>query len=260
MIICFTGTGNSRRVAYHLRDILGDEVLRISPGLMQQPELIMQHVEDGRVIWVFPIFSWGLPKITENVLKKAKFRAKGTIVHHMVATCGDDIGYADKLWRDILSKRKMTTGSAFSVQMPNTYTLLPGFDVDSPEVTKAKLDAEPARTDYIASRIKSHDKPIVEVVRGRFPLFKTHVLRPLFNCFLTSTKQFPTTDNCGGCGHCARNCPVNGITIEKGIPTWNGQCTMCLRCYHCCPRHAVRYGISSEGKGQYLCPDFKLKS
>ena len=38
MIICFTGTGNTRHIADILQDILGDELVRLAPGLMSNPE------------------------------------------------------------------------------------------------------------------------------------------------------------------------------------------------------------------------------
>jgi len=38
---------------------------------------------------------------------------------------------------------------------------------------------------------------------------------------------------------------------SKPLPKWGPACMMCLRCYHHCPAHAVKYGRHTDGKGQY---------
>lgn len=259
MIICFSGTGNSRIVADRLQEILGDEIVRFAPGLMLKPERVHLSVYDERVIWVFPVHGWNIPQLTREVIKKATISAIDPVNHYMVCTCGDDIGRTHIEWRKLMAQRGWSARSAFSVQMPNTYVILKGFDVDSPEVTQAKLQAMPGRVAEIANFISEHPLDVTDdVVAGSWAWAKTAVLNPLFRTFLFSYKGFHTTDGCKGCGLCARNCPIRNITIEDGRPRWHNDCLMCLRCYHICPSHAVRYGKQSEGKGQYLAPGYIL--
>lgn len=257
MIICFSGTGNTRSVADYLSGVIGDDVLRLPPGLMREPEKIRLTVPDGRLIWAFPVHGWGLPLTVDNVIRKMRILAHADVVHHMVCSCGDDIGCADKVWRSEIAARGWRTGSVFSVQMPNNYVAFPGFDVDAPELMQAKLDKMPGRVDAIAAALES-GIDATDVVRGSFPRIKTYVIGWYFRRFLTRIKPFHADDSCTGCGKCVRNCPLGCIDIVDGKPRWSGQCTMCLRCYHLCRQHAVRYGKSTDGKGQYLHPDYQL--
>ncbi len=257
MIFCFSGTGNSRHIADILQDLLGDEIVRLAPGQMAEPERTLFDVVDGRVIWVFPIHSWGLPKQLVKVLGKVRFKFRGPVSHYMVATCGDDIGYADRQWRRLVRERGFHDAGAYSVQMPNTYTMMKGFDVDPAELAQAKLEASQARAEAIAEAIDS-GREAVDVVRGRHAWAKTAILYPLFQKFMSSPRRFRYTEACVGCGKCSRNCPLSNISMAAGHPLWGDNCTMCTRCYQCCPQHAVAYGKATEGKGQYICPGYTL--
>lgn len=257
MIICFTGTGNSRIVADKIQDLLGDELLRLAPGLMKDPRKATINVDDSRLIWVFPVHAWSLPTTVMKTIMEATMNASPDTVHHMVATCGDDIGLTEKVWRKAIESRGWKAGSAFSVQMPNSYPFLPGFDVDSPELAKAKLDAMPDRLDTIVDNIDAITPTTqIDVVKGRYAWIKTRIFNPFFVKFLKSTRHFHTNSACNGCGQCSRNCPIMTISMENHRPKWAEECIMCTRCYHVCPMHAIEYGRWSKGKGQYLCHGF----
>ncbi|MCI6334606.1 MAG: ferredoxin, partial [Bacteroidales bacterium] len=64
-----------------------------------------------------------------------------------------------------LSRRGFTLLSAHSVQMPNNYINMKGFDVDSDAVRTAKLKAAPARVAQVAQDIAAR-KAVVDVVTG----------------------------------------------------------------------------------------------
>lgn len=258
MIACFSGTGNSRRVADYLHHALGDEIVRFAPGQMLNPKRINMRVTDGRVVWVFPVHAWGVPAAAARIISNMGLISDSEVKHYMVATCGDDVGLADKQWRSIITGRGWVARSAFSVQMPNNYVFMPGFDVDPEDLAAQKLEAMPARMAGVADAIENDDD-LVDVVRGSYPWFKTRVLNPLFRKFCSSTKPFHATDACKGCGKCVRNCSVVTIRMVDGKPQWGKECNMCSRCYHCCPHRAIAYGNATKGKGQYLCPGYPIK-
>ena len=46
------------------------------------------------------------------------------------------------------------------------------------------------------------------------------------------------TDACGGCGMCARKCPVGAIPLSNPRSTEAAKCILCMRCVAICPRKA----------------------
>ena len=165
MIYYFSGTGNSLRVARHLADALSEQ---LSP-------MVFPLTTSGNLIGlVFPVYSWGIPNVVEQFVRKTlasflKGKSEGDCFLYAVMTCGDDVGYADKVLDAALSSacgRKFD--AVFSVQMPNTYVCLPGFDVDSAEVCKAKLAKEQDAVERIAVSI-SERKSVRHLTRGTFP-------------------------------------------------------------------------------------------
>lgn len=259
MILYFTGTGNSRAVAYELGRRLGDEsIIAIEGTLASAPADASLSLSEGekRVVWVFPTYSWGVPPVVARVIRSVR-AADGFahVCHYMVTTCGDDMGRADGIFRRLIGGRGWKAArEAFSVIMPNTYTLMKGFDVDSPDVANSKIAAMPARVSEIAARICSADPEGSLLTRGSFPGIKTGIIFPWFKKFAMSPKPFRFTDACTACGLCARKCPLGNITMSADGPQWADNCALCLRCYHICPRHAVAYGTATDGKGQYLFP------
>jgi len=248
-ILVFSGTGNSLAVARELQQHLGGELVPLEGELLANPagRVLQLHAGD-RVVWVFPIYSWGVPPVVAHFIRRCKIKGAHEAHHFMVCTCGDDTGYADNLWRKLIGRRGWNPRGAFSVQMPNTYVLMKGFDVDSPEVAARKIAAMPARVAGVAAAIV-RGYADSDMARGSMAWLKTAVVYPLFRRFCMSPRPFHVTDACTQCGLCARSCPMGNITMSPK-PVWGNSCALCLRCYHQCPVHAVAYGEATSGKGQ----------
>lgn len=248
MILLFSGTGNSLHVANILSGRLGDKIIKLPVDGNKVGE-----VDNGRIVWVFPVYSWGIPPVVARWIRTLELPEA---VHHAVMTCGDDIGQADMMWRREIEKRGATTAGAYSVQMPNTYVLMKGFDVDPEEVASQKIESSLRRATEIARRIeKNPTEKITDVVRGAFAWIKTKIIYPYFVRFEMSPRPFHPTTACTGCGTCARVCPMHNISMVKAAdshpePLWGEDCALCLGCYHACPCHAVAYGNATAKKGQ----------
>jgi len=241
MILYFSGTGNSKYVAEHLASLLDDECQRIDSTAITSDN-------KSSIGIVFPVYAWGLPAIVETFINNNKDLFCKANYIYAVMTCGDDMGYTDTILNDLLQDN---LSAAFSVQMPNTYVCLPGFDVDKDKVANEKVESTLLQLPDIAESIRKEEKK-TKVVRGAMPWIKSYVLRPLFNHFLVTDKYFKTTSTCNSCKRCVRQCPLHNIAVSsEGTILWKHEsCTGCLRCYHQCPNKAILFGAFTKGKGQ----------
>ncbi len=253
MIIWFSGTGNSKWVAERLASALEERLVSAAEAITRQPDLLNISLRKcERLGFVFPIYSWGpAPVITEMI---KRMHIDGAPCHcFMVATCGDDVGLSVDIMRKALLERGITLDSAHSVQLPNNYINMKGFDVDPYSVQEKKLREAPERVAKVASDIAS-GTCTVDVVKGKMAWVKSRVIRPWFLRHAIGDRKFTVSaDACSHCGACVRNCPLHNITLsEMGTPKWNGGCTMCLSCLHRCPTRAIQYGNATASKGRYF--------
>lgn len=260
MILYFSGTGNSKAVAQMLAGILGETARPIQPSMRGGKVEIPSA--DPHLIWIFPIYSWGVPPYVLDVMRSVDLDGiKPSTPHHAVVTCGDDCGLADRMWRKAMQSRRWLPGSMMSVQMPNNYVSMKGFDVDSQAVEAEKLNAYPGRVAEIARMIEESDRTrnyLTDIVRGSFAWIKTRVIYPWFVRNAMNPAKFSVTESCIACGKCARWCPLGNITMQgtdsKVKPCWGKDCAGCLGCYHICPTHAIDFAKATRNKGQYINP------
>jgi len=261
MIFYFSGNGNTRFVAKHLADILGQEVIELHGKLLIDGNVDIKIPAGEDVVWMFPIHSWGIPPVVVDFISHANLTLDSGTLHHMVATMGDDSGLTDLMWRRLIDARGWKSASAQGVIMPNTYVLMKGFDVDKPEVAEAKINEALKSLPSVADTIRSR-KYVTDIHRGSFAWIKSRVIYPSFvkHCLSSSEtrkmspRKFHTHD-CISCGKCVQTCPMDNITLTDSTPTWGDNCAMCLGCYNICPRHAIEYGSATLRKGQHHCPD-----
>lgn len=255
MIIYFSGTGNSRFAARLLADELQEQITFL-PNLIPESEDFTKKIsEEKRLIFVFPIYSWGIPPIILSFIdqinpKATELLQKKAII--MICTCGDETGLAPEMLVKKLKSKGLNLYSGWSVIMPNDYVLLPGFDVDSKDIEREKLDRVKPRINEIANHIKKREIKF-DYTRGSLAGLKTTMIYPLFKKWGIIPSKWHWTEECISCGKCVTACPVNNITFKGQHPYWGKNCTSCLGCYHICPVHAIEYGRSTAHKGQYFC-------
>lgn len=247
MIFYFSGCGNSRFIAENIAKELNENLIFI-PEAEREKKYNYNLAENERVGFVFPIYSWQPPRLVSAFVRKLHFSQKPDYVW-VAVTCGDNGGYADRVFREQLDRAGLPLRAVYCFIMPNVYVNMAGMSVDKPEKAQRKIaDAKehlPAVIQDITCR-----RAVFEMPRGLFPKFKTNVIGKGFYRWV-SDEPFFTTGDCISCGTCARVCPLQNITMEEGRPKWNGHCTNCDACYHHCPKHAIQFGKATKGKGQY---------
>ena len=253
MLLYFSGTGNTRYCAELLGKHLGETPVEMTSAMLRQPAHADIQSADSRIIFMFPTYSWGIPPVVKRLIKKARIHFPADAVVWMVTTCGDDCGLIAAEWGSLMNEVRLKSGACFSVQMPNTYVNMKGFDTDPEELAKRKIEAAAPRVKAIADAIAKGLPCADEVVEGRHPWIKTNIIRPYFDRFCMSARKFEVdAARCNACGLCLRSCPLENIVPDTGMrPTWGPNCALCMRCYHLCPNHAINYGRETENKGQY---------
>ena len=252
MIFYFSGTGNSEYVAQQLAEALGERLIGMAQAI-NSGEMRYTLGEGEAVGWVFPTYSWGPAPIAVTFARKVEIEGFASHTYSfMVTTCGDDIALSAQIWRSELVQRGMHCSMAMSVQMPNNYILLPGFDVDSKHLEEKKRRAAVPRIAQVVAAIENRST-CDDVVKGSMPWLKSKVVYPLFRNYAMSDKGFASqVDVCNHCGLCVKVCPNANIKMSaEGNPQWQGNCAMCLSCIHRCPVRAIQYGNQTQKKGRY---------
>ena len=249
MILWYSGCGNSRFVAEHLSAKLGDSNMVFIPEAARN-NTPLQFQKDEILGIVFPVYSWSVPNLVSEFLRKVKIIGRPSYIF-AACTCGDETGLTIKHLKKDLSKQGLTLDAFFSFQMPETYINLPGFKLDTPEKEKQKIDGTKVQLEDTVKLIQERLKGNFDRLKGGSSFLKSNILKPLFYGLLITDRKFTVSDDCINCGICAKNCPLQNITMQNGRPHWNGHCTNCMSCYHRCPKNAINFGKASIGKGQY---------
>jgi ferredoxin len=229
----FTATGNSLYVAKRI----GGELLSI-------PKLIAEgrfELEDEAIGIVYPCYGWGIPRIVEEFLAKAKLKADYKFA---VMTYGNTAASGLSVMKTAARKIGIVFDYTNEVLMVDNY--LPIFDIKDQLAKEASKGIE-QKLALVTAEIAA---------RKRGLLRKNPVSDALFGlassglaCLLLSDdadKKFTVNADCNGCGICAKVCPRKNIKME-GKPQFLHGCEGCLACINNCPRTALH--LKSEKSG-----------
>ena len=220
MVFYFSGTGNSRYVAQHLSEQLGDELVSMN-RLIRQRRLdpyTAQYAFTSEVpfVVVCPTYCWHVPKVVEEFLLDSRFL--GSREMYFLLTCGSGTGQAAAHAEKICGELSLEFMGLTSILMPENYITL----FHAPEADEAVgiIRASRAQVENIAKQI---------LIR--------HTVKDSYS------GSYNTTE--------AKLCPLANIRMQDGKPVWQGSCTQCQSCIAVCPVDAIEFGHRAKGKRRY---------
>lgn len=253
MIFYFSGTGNSKHVAEKLHAELNGNLIAIQDGV-QHDEYEYFAKNSEKIIFVFPVYYYGMPSIVAEFLQKLVIKSedKTKLQIYGVITCGGTVQGADKKFRKTLKERGYAVRAVHDIRMVDNYVLM--FKVVSESVQKNILAKAEIRLKEITNDIMTENK--TGYTSSFVGTVVTNFVYPIYN-LTRGTSKFHVNDNCIGCGLCQIICPSKTIGFN-GRPFWKkGKCVHCLACINRCPVHAIEYGKSTKDKGRYQYPGLK---
>lgn len=267
MLYWYSGTGNSRKAAQILSQELEETDCRFIPsalGVDTEAGISLtssaSRKQDDLLGFCFPVYSWGVPPVVLKLITGLDADIFKDKYIYAVLTCGDEAGLAKEMLDKALKKRGACLNGAFTVIMPNDYVMLPGFNIDCPELQREKLAKAVARLRDVSQRILLREN-VTDVFRGPMAWIKTKAVYPLFKKWGVQTSRWRVNhDLCISCGKCAGVCPSGNVSLkvteglEKASPIWSKRCYSCTACFHICPVRAIDYGGFTKGKKQYYLP------
>jgi NAD-dependent dihydropyrimidine dehydrogenase PreA subunit/flavodoxin len=252
MVFYFTGTGNSRWIAQCMAEAFSEEAVAMSAFLKDErivlPTFTLRANE--RLGFVFPVHAWGAPQPVCKFIEQLQLRTYDGQLIYGVFTCGDECGRTREMFVKMIREKGWDSRHVYSVQMPNTYIVFPGFDVDAKEIETAKIAKARLLLPSVIKAIND-DRPIEAYRKGSLSFLKSRVIYPQFIKHAMSSRPFYTTDACIACGRCVEFCPVRNLSMKDRKPLWGNRCVQCLSCIHRCPARAIEYGRVTRNKGRY---------
>ena len=252
MILCFSGTGNSRYIAGRIAQALPDKVVDLNAKIRADDHAKMQTGPD--VIVAAPTYAWRVPRVVSEWLSKTELAGAERI--WFVMDCGGEIGNAAKYNRRLATQKHLRYMGTAQIVMPENYIAMFGVP-DAKEAGEIAEKAKPDIDDAIA-RIKAGQ--LFSAPRNNlYDRFMSGPVNPIFYRFFVKAAAFRANDACIGCGQCVKNCPLNNIALKDGKPKWGKQCTHCMACICYCPTEAIEYGKKSIGKPRYRFEQLKMQ-
>ena len=159
MIFYFTGTGNTRWAAQQLAEATGDE-LRFIPDELGKGELHYTLKDGERLGFCFPTHGWQPPRIVREFIRKATFTLQPSDITHQpsyiyaLTTCGDNMGYAMRIFDKELSQKGLHTDARFAIVMPESNVCFSFLHLDTDEKALRKVNAARQRMTHICQVVK----------------------------------------------------------------------------------------------------------
>lgn len=224
MVFYFTGTGNSLYAAKNL-----DRECVSIPQVLNSKRL---EFKADRIGVVCPIYGHEMPAMVKAFLRRAVFH---TDYLYVVLTYGNRHANAVELAEKALEEAGKKADYITTLLMVDNF--LPGFDMAEQmqldknveqqlAAIKADIDAKKQAYQAVTCKDRAAHEGYLALVQHRSE---------------TVWADFDFTDECVGCGICAKVCPAGCIRMEnqRAVRT-ETNCQACYACVHACPKAAIQ--------------------
>ena len=157
MIFYFTGTGNTRWAAQQLAEATNDE-LHFIPDELDKGDLNYTLKDGERLGFCFPTHGWQPPRIVREFIRRSTFSLQECGVANNVqcstyiyalTTCGDNMGYAMRIFDKELMQKGLHTDARFAIVMPESNVCFSFLHLDTDEKALRKVENARQRMTHI---------------------------------------------------------------------------------------------------------------
>lgn len=245
LLYCFTGTGNSLKVAKDIKDSIGEcEIKSIKAGKSDYPE------KYKRIGFIFPTYYFGLPTQVRKFLENLNIENNIGTDFFAVATCGGNTGIALETINAILKNKGAYLRYSNKVNMPDNYIFF--------------YEAKPIGSehkDYYKDTIDQINQDILQdknVYLGGGNILYKFIYNISVRLFKNMDKKFKVT-GCTSCRVCVNVCPSKNIVLENSEPKFNNKCEQCTACIQYCPVKAINYKDKTNNRKRYRNPSISFE-
>lgn len=249
IIYCFSGTGNCMNAAIKIGKALKDT--RII-SMKCNPEDAAS--EDAEIIgFIFPVYHWSLPEPAKKFIREVQINTQAYIFG--ITVCGGIAFNTLNDFKRIIEAKNATVAYTEMVKSVSSYVA--AYEpFPNPEKVLPKSECALMQIcEDLRLRVHKNTKNRNYLLAAIRNLIQPHFVNEL----PTKDKDFIVSDECTGCGLCAKVCIANNITIENGKPTFTHHCAQCMGCIVFCPKSAINYKDKTQNRMKYHNPNVTAK-
>lgn len=237
-----------------LKEKLNECELTPIASLINQDSIIATSEKVG---FVFPVYSWALPKIVYDFVEKIDLSTTKYIF--AVTTMGGFSGqYVTPQLNKLLKPKNKELDASYNLRIfsNNIWGSKRINPVPTKEKGEKRIKNAELKLEKIAEIIRNNQK-VKTKKASYFPMKGSYT--KFIKEVNTMDEKYYTDENCNGCGICQKICPVDNIKLVNEKPEWQHKCQMCTGCLHYCPEKAIQWGEYTLGRERYNHPYIKLK-